>query len=322
MVKDEINIGKLIYDGAANKKAVSSPEFINEFFEDLLPSAKEAWPFDFSKEGYDVSYTSADFKFEQCGMLKCFETVVEVFNDKEKFIMQTVMSLDCEVIQLTLDSIYRAKGIQNNNFGNVVLSKFKKVIDAQDKARGKNPEPSKILIHAASDKDKNGVDVYGGYIWANQGFNFANASELEYARTNFKSFAVANGVEISANDLKLFTKPCHFAAFNCGVRVKNKLGKDSSLGKAFLYLHSWHGHMVASPRKSEKPEEQRYAEAYNNPNFSLPCRKRMALLQLSGSYRKMLKKYRNIHATTQKANPVKLYTRATKMQISKMLSRL
>lgn len=322
MTKSKINIGTLISDNAVDKKSISSPEFINEFFEDLLPPAKEAWAFDFSKEGYDVAYASADFKFEQCGMLKCFETVIDVCSDKEKFIMQTSMSLDCEVIQLTLDSIYRVKGNNGNNFGNTVLSKFKKFIAAQDKARGKNSESSKILIHAASDKDKNGVDVYGGYIWANQGFDFRSKEELEYTRKHFKSFAAQNGVEISDKDLSLFTKPCHFAAFNCGVRVKNKLGKDSSLGKAFLYLHSWQGHMVASPYKSEKPEEQRYAEAYNNPDFTLPCRKRMALLQLSAPYRKMLKKYRNTHSATQKANSVKLYARVTKMQISKMLNRL
>ena len=322
MTKNEINIGKLIYDGAVDKEAISSPEFINEFFEDLLPPAKEAWPFDFSKEGYVVAYTSANFKFEQCGMLKCFETIVEISNEKEKFIMQSSISLDCEVINLTLETVYRIKGNKSNNFGNIVLSKFKKFIDLQDKARGKNPEASKILIHAASDKDKNGVELYGGYIWANQGMDFLDNKELEYTRTHFKSFAAKQGVEISDKDLSLFTKPCHFAAFNCGVRVKNKFGKDNSLGKAFLYLHSWQGHMAATPQKSEKPEEQRYSEAYNNPDFSLSSRKRMALSQLSIPYRKMLKKYRNIYATTQKVSSVKLYARATKMQISKMLNRL
>lgn len=322
MTKSKINIGKLISDGAVDKKAVSGPETINEFFEDLFPPAKDAWPFDFSKEGYITSYQSTDFDIKQAGLVKYLVLEMKAKKEQDEYFIKAKIMMDCEKVAINLENLYRSQGSKANNFGNIYMGKLKAFIDAQDKARGKNFDASELLFEAASRNDKSGVAVCGGYVWANQGGDFLDKEELEDARVHFKSFAAQNGVEISDKDLSIFTKPCHFAAFNCGVRVKNKLGKDSSLGKAFLYLHSWQGHVVASPYKSEKPEEQRYAEAYNNPNFTLPCRKRMALLQLSASYRKMLKKYRNIHSITQKANPVKLYARATKMQFSKMLNRL
>ncbi len=321
MAVKNINVGEIIASSFCGGEKAPDVDELNKFFEELAPAAKEAWPFDFEKNGYTVEYNKAEFLYTQCGIVKNLDLTISVGNKKEGFVIRTLMTLDDEVLSINFDSLCRVRGTKSSNFGNIVIGKMKYFIDAQDKSRGKNSEASKILLNAASGFDKNKMNVYGGYIWAYNGLDFANEAELNETRKKFGKFAQNSGVKLSDKDLSLFRKPCHFAAFDCGVKVPLPSGKTASLGKAFLLSHSWHGKLVASPRKSECPEEQRYAEAFNNPDFSVPKRRRMALEVLSSAYRNMLKRFRKELASVKKSSKAELCLKVAKMKLAKILDR-
>ncbi len=322
MKAQDVNLGEIIAGSFCREGKLPDVEGLNEFFEDLAPAAKNAWPFDFKENGYAVQYDKADFLYTQCGLVKKLDLIISVGNKKEEFVIRTLMTIDDEALSINFDSLCRVRGTKNSNFGNIVINKMKHFIDAQDKSRGKNSEASKILLDAASGLDKNKMNVYGGYIWAYNGLDFANEKELDETRKKFEEFARKSGVKLSDKDLSLFRKPCHFAAFDCGVKVPLSSGKTASLGKAFLLSHSWQGKLVASPRKTERPEEQRYAEAFNNSDFSAPRRRRLALEVLSSSYKKMLKRFRKAHSSVKKSSKVEIYLKVAKMKLAKILDRL
>ncbi|MGN0913685.1 MAG: hypothetical protein ACI4OW_02185 [Alphaproteobacteria bacterium] len=321
MKNNSVNLGDIIAEAFCGKGKTPNAEKINEFFEEMFPAAREKWPFNFEKEGYTVKYDKAEFLYTQCGLVKNLDLTINVGNEKEGFVISTLMTLDDEVLNIKIDSLCRTRGTKNSNFGNMVISKMKQFIDAQDKSRGKIFEASRILLDAASGLDKNNINVYGGYIWAYNGLDFANEQELSSTRQRFREFAKKSGVEFSTKDLSLFRKPCHFAAFDCGIKISLPSGKNAALGKAFLLSHSWLGKLVASPKKSECPEEQRYAEAFNNPDFSVPKRRRMALEVLSSSYRNMLKKFRRKYSEIKKISKTETYLKIAKMKLAKMLDR-
>lgn len=322
MAENRKNIGEIINLNAADKKNAVSPRSVNEFFEELAPGAAEAWPFDFSSEGYSVSYQKASFYSRQAGMEHWLRLSLDVFRgEEEAYFIKADILMDCDKLKIRVENLYRIKGALSSNFGNTFIKKMKNFIEAQDKARGKNFDASEIVFEAASRNDRTRQADCGGYVWANQGLDFANEEELRNTREHFASYAGRNGVKIDKNDLKYFTKPCHFAAFNCGISIKDKFGKGTYLGKAFLLLHSWEGRLAASPYNDEKPEEQRYAEAYNNKEFSIPCRKRMAQEVLSSSYRSMLKKYRRRYSEVKEKSKTEQYMETAKAKLAKMLER-
>lgn len=146
-------------------------------------------------------------------------------------------------------------------------------------------EHSEIFVQARS-APKGKIPVYGGYIWANQGFDFRDKSDLPRFRDRFKSFLSAHGVEITDKDLKRFTKPCHFAAFGCGIQVADDNGNGVHLGKAFMLEQTWFGRWST---ENPRAEEKRYAEAYNREGIPHASRRRQAVAVLNENYKNILR---------------------------------
>lgn len=295
MTIDDFDLGKFIYHKTAQSQQIASAEAINTFFEDLFPVARKKWPFDFHKEGYETTYERLDILADDDNFSSTLVLQLMVTNAHEQFLLKSKITMEFEKVCLILEDVCRIKGWKSTNFGHILHQKMEEFITAQDKARGKNFDASEILLKAVSARDENDTEIRGGYVWANHGFDFASVTDLEYVLTDFKSFTSSHGVVIEEKDLELFTKPCHFAAFNCGLSICSILGRSTYLGKAFLLQCTWSGRLTPTPKNAEKAEEKRYAEAYNS-ELPIGRRRRLAIETLSSAYRNMVKKYYKKHS--------------------------
>lgn len=321
MEKCSFDIGEFINDFAADKANVSTPSAINEFFEDLLPQARKKWPFDFRSHGYHTQIERADIRPDSVTCLPALILQMVVSNAVEEFQLKSKVMMEFDRICLRIENVYRSKGWQSTNFGSLLLDKLQGFIEAEDKARGKNFAPSEICIEASSQMEDPDILICGGYVWANHGFDFSDRAELEQARSAFKAFAAKQNVKIADKDLELFTKPCHFASFDCGVSVKNKFGKPTYLGKAFLLEYTWNGRLLSTPFKEEKAEEKRYAEAYNGA-VNCGSKRRLALQTLSSHFRNMAKRYYRQYSRFANIGKIELNSDKEKSKLSKVLERL
>lgn len=265
----------------------SSKDDIDAFFALLPPQVISKWPLDMKQNGLQTKYLSALVIPETWKSDAYFLLQAEVSNEKQKAIIeQTFQFTDDKNLIITIGSVHKeesdaypqkmrlARHLSENNFQ--FLSAYDKKVKPQN--------PSYIQIHASSGLTKQNVQTYGGYVWANNGFDFANVSELQATRSAFRSFLRRYKLQISDKNLKLFTKPCHFAAYSCGFLV-NVNGKLHHMGKAFLFQHSWHGVQKTSSRNSI---ERAYANAYYSEPIPALRRKR-AFKTLNKKYRHFLR---------------------------------
>lgn len=278
---------------------------IAEYFQEISPAVQEKWPFDFSELGFETEYLSVNRETMQAGAIPNINIKSLIKNSNESYVFNSTWQVYDGQISLSLDELRRLKSSSNHtrHFAGHLLKKMQSFLIAQDKvcleelpSCAKNCfDPSIITLTATSNNSK--TTNSGGLVVASLGLDFANRDELLQTRRAFKLYAQNQGVEIATKDMELFTKPCHFLAFDCGLTIKDKNEHSTTLGKAFLILHSWDGIW-----KNEHPqaEEKRYANAYfhDEPNPSE---------QLNSSYRKMLKRYQNKYGTLQKKKRLSSY---------------
>ena len=211
------------------------------------------------------------------------------------------------------DSLRREKGAAGANFAHLLMARTRDFLQAYDQIRKicyKN-EHSEIFVQARS-APKGKIPVYGGYIWANQGFDFRDKSDLPRFRDRFRSFLSAHGVKITDKDLKRFTRPCHFAAFGCGIQVADDNGNGVHLGKAFMLEQTWFGRWST---ENPRAEEKRYAEAYNREGIPHASRRRQAVAVLNENYKNILRKFYKQYAPKRRILPrIKVYQRLAQRQ--------
>ena len=269
------------------QKTFSSVSELDAFFATIPSDAAKSWPFDFSKYGLETRYLSALVTPETWKNEASCVVSAEVYNNKNKAIIQQTFRIGMnDNLIINLDSVYAdgsktypqgmhiARRISENNL-NFMVRYDKKV---------KPSKPSFLRLRASSEMTAQNIKTCGGYVWANNGFDFSSKEELITARLAFKKFLFRYHINISDKKLKLFTKPCHFSAYSSGVFVSLN-GKKYRMGKAFMLQHSWQGVMKSS---SPGSVENNFATAY----YSEPIpalRRRVALLELSRSYRSFLR---------------------------------
>lgn len=271
----------------ADKKSFSSAKEINAFFARLPEKVLRLWPLNMEDVGLRTKYLSAKV-FPETWKEEAYFTVQAEISDgshhallEQKFqfgadnnLIIDICSLKSSDSEAYPQKMRLARRLSVRNF---------KFLAAYDKER--HPaKPSFISIYASSGKIKQNVLTCGGYVWANNGFDFKNEKELTSARAAFKNYLKKYKLNISDNSLKLFKKPCHFAAYGCGVLV-NVNGKLYHMGKAFLMQYSWYGIQKTSSKSSV---ERQYADAYYSE--SLPAlRRQRAIGKLSKRYRSFLR---------------------------------
>lgn len=267
----------------AKRNGYSSLADLESFFENFSQSSLKYWPLKSSNK-FQNTFKIARINPDPFGFLQTLTIAADINIGENKFQILENFSLG-ENLKIEILSIYQTAGPKGNNFAFNFIERHRKFLKAFDELRQNDPhhEKSEIVLYAHSGK----IDSYktsGGYIWAIQGFDFANINELKQARQAFKKFAMQQGVSIAQRDLTLFCKPCHFAAFQCGVKVNGK-----PLGKAFLLQYSWYGKM-SIPENNSDNEEYRYAMAYNHPYIN-ENHTQKAAEELNRPYLKMMHRY-------------------------------
>lgn len=264
----------------------SSVSELDLFFHDLPVSVCRTWPFDFSSYGLRTKYLSAKVYPETWKNDAHCTVQAEVFDQRHSAIIEQDFSFGyddniiieiCSVRSTDSDSYPQkmriARRLSENNF---------RFLLAYDQAKAPQ-KPSFMKIYASSEKTKQGVRTSGGYVWANNGFEFADKKELTRARLAFKRFLFRSGISLSDKKLNLFTKPCHFSAYSCGVLFSfNK--HLYRAGKAFMLQHSWYGIQKTSSKNSR---ERRFANAYYSEPL-LALRRMKAVQQLEKKYVSLL----------------------------------
>lgn len=315
---DGLKINEHIYNHTlfGDNCRFSSFQALEEFFAEVPSDAQAKWAYDFADEGYKTTYESADIISEQCGFAQSLNLVANISNSSDNFIVSSNIKFDDEQMIITLNSLFQNQGQPGNDFSALFIKKHQDFLIAHDQTRKvTNPdEYSSLLIDADSSASKQGITTIGGYVWANRGFDFQNDSELRNTRKSFKQFAERNSVEIADKHLQSFTKPCHFAAFGCGIQVENR-GRKLHLGKAFMLEYSWLGKW--SPH-NDVAEEKCYAKAY----ASCPVqsqKRRQAVATLSSKYQSVLKKYYKLYGDRTKSRGLKVYARVARIKFSQLM---
>ena len=277
------------------------PGDLNDYFGELSSEAVEHWPF--RVEGYRTVYTGIQkipYNEDPANPFYGVRLEAELSDSREKLKMTASFFMTDDQVSIHWDNLYRMEGKGHSRVAVRLLNNLREFIRAQDRQRkDRKTFPSEILLEATSNNDRSGIAGCGGYIWAGQGFDFADAETRKRLWNHFVSFSGRHGVVIKPEDYKFFTKPVHFFSFNCGVRIKDKFGASSYLGKAFLLAHEqWDGRIASTSLGSE---ESRYASVFNaeqNRGKRLPA----ALKKLNAGYRKMLQRYYRQYASEKTPN--------------------
>ena len=318
---ENLTISEHIYNNTlfGDKCEFSGFGALTEFFSAVPEDVQKQWPFDFSDKGYRTSYEQALIVSEQMGFVRRLHLRAQIANAEESFFVSRKIWFDDGRLIFVHDSLCREKGAGGTNFAGLLMTRTQDFLRSYDKTRKiryKN-EHSEILVQARS-IPKGKMPVFGGYIWANQGFDFQNKSDLPRFRSIFKQFLAGYGVSMDAGDLKKFTKPCHFAAFGCGIGARDGEGRPVHLGKAFLLEQTWFGRW-----STDKPdaEEKRYARLYNRPDILPSSRRRTAIAALGESYRKLLHKYYKRYAPKRRSvSKMEVYRRFAQRQWNHLIN--
>lgn len=295
-MSDEFKIGRHIYNNTlfGDRCKFSTLTDLNEFFAPVPEDVQKLWMLDMSEEGYETRYEKAVIVSEQLGVSKALYVCCEIFDTQNSYKISRKISFDDDKLIFVHEAALQQKGCSGANFSHQIMSKTQKFLSEYDKTRRINyiTENSEVYVQAHSNP-KGEVPTFGGYVWANQGFDFASKQELTAIRESFKIFLSTYQVELEEKDLKKFTKPCHFAAFGCGITAQDNNGNNVHLGKAFMLRQKWFGKWTTA---NPKAEEKRYAQAYNTPGILSTSRRSHAVEALGKNYRMLLNKYYSRYA--------------------------
>ena len=218
--------------GSAKPLSSSLRRVLNENFAGLSSRAAEFWPFDFAAQGYQTTYdeiqpaASPDPLRDPRGGI-C--VTAHIFNEHEQLLLQQSVYMEDDCLTVNIDNLYRISGRGEQPFAPQLVHKLNQFIGAQDRQRrDAASQPSQITLEAVSNSYRL-RQLQGGFIWAVQGFDFASAQDLQQVRRNFQAYAQRQGVSIKDKDLQYFCKPCHFAAFHCGIWCPDRWGGHLSL---------------------------------------------------------------------------------------------
>lgn len=252
------------------KGKMSSFDSLSDYFDELPICCQQAWPYTHFPKDVLTHYAQALLFPDRFGFGKVLSVVAECDTPYRHYTVSENMNFDGS-LEIELDSVVCEKKSekQKDNFIYHLIQNHRRFL----KSIGDGV--LKIQAHSGRVKD---IQTSGGYVWALHGFEFADLSELERAKSSFKKYTKENGIEIEDKDLDCFKYPCHFAAF----RMKQKInGLD--VGKAFLLSHIWNGKIDSS--QTDNSECFRYAKSYQEKG------KRNAEEELSKSFLKMMRKY-------------------------------
>ncbi len=270
----------------SNARNVSELDDLRDFFAEFPPSCNNEciWPLSAQKDNESVLYYTAKIEQANLGFSQYLNCVTGFKTPNAELIVAETMEYD-DCLQIEFISVIKKSGVSGSSFLYELVRRHMDFIKAFDASREMSNilPPSRLKLNAYSGKVGD-VMTSGGYVWAVQGFDFETDYERDLARREFKFYAATHGICIKDKDLKLFTKPCHFAAFQCGKKVQGK-----HLGKAFLLRHSWKGKMQV-PAGGREPEEYRYARAYNE-NRGRKDNLQIAAMVLNPKYLRMMKRY-------------------------------
>ena len=314
-MSDGLKISEHIYSHTlfGDKCEFSGLGALTEFFSSVPQAVQERWPFDLSDKGYRTFYEQALIVSEQLGFVSRLHLRARITRGEETYAVSRKICFEDDKMVFVHDSLRREKGAAGANFAHLLMARTRDFLQAYDQTRKicyKN-EHSEIFVQARS-APKGKIPVYGGYIWANQGFDFRDKSDLPRFRDRFRSFLSAHGVKITDKDLKRFTRPCHFAAFGCGIQVADDNGHGVHLGKAFMLEQTWFGRWST---ENPRAEEKRYAEAYNREGIPHASRRRQAVAVLNENYKNILRKFYKQYAPKRRILPrIKVYQRLAQRQ--------
>lgn len=281
-----MSVAEYIYDNLSvtnPRRWFSDQVDMNAFFKQIS-CTEEQWPLKAEECRYRQAVLSSDpFGFDQV-----LEVAVDFMTDgQEIFCGEKWITDGGDSLEIEIESVYKRTDGPSHNFLYNLIKKHREFLenfDLKHKRDNRIFRPSSCIKLQAHSGVSNGIATRGGYVWATLGFDFVSDNELENMRFGFRGFCLKYGVDIHPSDLKLFTKPCHFAAFQCGVKVENK-----HLGKAFLMQQGWFGKMDMT-QNGNLSEEWRYAETYHE-NKSKPDYGQLAFNVLNDKYKKMVRKY-------------------------------
>ena len=297
----------------------SSAKEVDSFFGKLPSSVCRVWPFDFSSYGLQTKYLSVKIHPETWKENAHCTVQAEVFDQRRSAVIEQDFSYgydDNMIIDIcSVHSIDSASYPQRMKIARRLSENNFKFLLAYDKANAPR-KPSFMKIYASSEKTKQNIQTCGGYVWANNGFEFADKKELIQTRLAFKRFLFRHGITLSDKKLNLFTKPCHFSAYGCGVLFS--LNKHLyRAGKAFMLQHSWYGIQKTSSKNSR---ERRFANVYYNE--PLPTLRRLkAVRQLEKKYISLLRHNLQKNRLSRLAHRYKLMHRFIANKIRKYFGR-
>ena len=296
----------------------SPPNVIDGFFNEIPDKLAELWPLNLENEGFSVNYISVKIDDTSWKEDEHLLVQAEISNGQRKAIIEQEFQYGAnDNMIINMKSLYCA---ENGGFpkgmgiARVITEKNFKFLQQFDKTF-KPFTPSAIKTYASSERTRQKIDTYGGYIWAINGFEFEDKNELIGARFAFKKFLANRGIQISDKELNLFTKPCHFAAYGCGKMTDFK-GKKYPLGKAFLCQHSWYGIQKTTAKNNV---ERKYANAYYNERAP-ELRRKNALKKLGKKYQTFIRNSYKKTLLQKIADRFKLLQRFTKSRL--LLQRL
>ena len=296
-----------------NDNNFSSKDDIDYFFSTLPDAAIENWPLNLEDKGFITEYISAKISNNSWKEDDFLVVQAKISNNKYSAILEQEFRYGAyDNLIIKVNSLHKPK--KNNSpremrIARIITQKNLNFLRHYDE-KIKPLHPSKIVIFASSEMTKQKIHTCGGYVWANNGFEFEDKTELAGIRRAFRHFVSRYGIKISDSTLKLFTKPCHFAAYHNGKYVEVN-GQQYHIGKAFLLQQSWNGVQKAS---SQHNVEQKYADAYHNE--PLPAlRHKKALQTLSKKYQSFIEQSHKKNVLQKIANKFKSIQRLTRLKL-------
>lgn len=291
----KLSVGDFIFNSSDfyQDDRFSSKSDINYFFSNLPDEAIENWPLDMNDRGFVTEYISAKISNNSWKEDDFLIIQAKISNAEHSAIIEQEFRYGAyDNLIIKMNSLYKSAGsspLKEMKIARLITQKNLAFLRSYDK-EVKPSKSSAITVFASSEMTKQNIRTRGGYVWANNGFEFEDKAELAGIRKAFQSFLSGYGITISDNTLQMFTKPCHFAAYHCGKHIEIE-GKKCPLGKAFLLRQSWNGIQKAS---SHNTVEQKYADAYYETH--LPASRRKKALQV------LSKKYRSLIDQSRKKN--------------------
>ncbi len=267
---------------------ISDRAALEDFFAALPPVCddEDCWPLSQVRDKGMVSYHAATVHDDKFGM-KCYlECSAEIKTPEAVCQVGEMWEYDGD-LRIEIGSVLKKSG---KSCGKILYElikshrAFMKIFERETQ-KTDNPAKAALTLYAHSGQYED-IVTSGGYVWALQGFDFSNEDELKNTRYFFKYYMANLGIDIKDKDLELFTKPCHFAVFQCGKKVNGH-----HLGKDFLLGRSWQG-IMRVPERGRDPEEYRFAKAYYE-NKSDKHNLQAAAEKLNPKFLRMMKKYYN-----------------------------